>query len=106
MVNANAGRARRDSGLVGRLRALLGEENVRLTRCAQDLGPALDALRDAGIGRLVLVGGDGTVGGTLTALLARWPGAELPSVLLTAGGTVNTIAKSMGSAGAPDAVLR
>ena len=105
VLNANAGRAVRDPGLAGRLRGLLGEERVRLTRGTGDVGPALDALRQAGVERLVLVGGDGTVGGTLTELLKRWPEAELPSVLLTAGGTVNTIAKSLGCGGAPDEVL-
>ncbi len=105
VLNANAGRARRDPGLVGRLRALLGEARLRLTHGPGDVGPALESLRKAGVERLVLVGGDGTVGGTLTELLKRWPESELPSVLLTAGGTVNTIAKSLGCGGAPDRLL-
>ena len=53
----------------------------------------------------MLVGGDGSVGGTLTELLERWPESRLPSVLVTAGGTVNTIAKSLGCGGPPEAVL-
>jgi diacylglycerol kinase family enzyme len=105
VVNANAGCAQRDPALVGRLAALLGQERVRATRSAEELDAALDALRAEGVERLVLVGGDGTVGGTLTALLTRWPEAELPSVLLTAGGTVNTIAKSLGCGGAPEPLL-
>ncbi|MGI9590518.1 MAG: diacylglycerol kinase family protein [Myxococcota bacterium] len=105
LVNANAGRARRDPALGGRLRTMLGDERVRLTRKAEDVGPALDALREAGVERLMLVGGDGTVGGTLTELLDRWPESSLPSVLVTAGGTVNTIAKSLGCGGPPEAVL-
>lgn len=105
LVNANAGRARRDPGLVARLRALLGEERVLLTRGAEEVAPALASLRAAGVERLVLVGGDGTIGGTLTELLESWPAAELPSLLVTAGGTVNTIARSLGCSGAPDRVL-
>jgi diacylglycerol kinase family enzyme len=105
VVNANAGQARQDPGLVGRLRTLLGEARVVPTREPEEIGPALDALREAGVNRLVLVGGDGTVGGTLSELLDRWPEPSLPSVLVTAGGTVNTIAKSLGCGGAPDRVL-
>lgn len=105
VVNANAGRARRDPTLVGRLRALLGDDRVRVTENTGEVEAALDALREMGVDRLVLVGGDGTIGGTLTALLARWPQSELPSVLVTAGGTVNTIAKSLGCDGSPAELL-
>jgi diacylglycerol kinase family enzyme len=76
VLNANAGSALRDPGLAGRLRGLLGAERVRQTHGAGDVGPALDVLREAGVERLVLIGGDGTVGGTLTELLRRWPEDE------------------------------
>ena len=47
---------------------------------------------------LICVGGDGTIAGTLTPLLRVWPHDALPAVALCQGGTVNTIAKSVGGA--------
>ena len=45
---------------------------------------------------LVLVGGDGTIGGTLTPLVEKWGSEPLPRIAVVAGGTVNTIAHSLG----------
>ena len=43
--------------------------------------------------------------GTLTPLLRVWPNESLPRVLLAGGGSVNTVAKSLGVRGRPDRVL-
>lgn len=104
IVNARAGRARRDPGLAGRLRAVIGADAVIVTRAPDEVAPALAALRERGTDTLLLVGGDGSVTGTLTPLLRGWPADALPALALTRGGTVNTIAKSLGSAGAPERV--
>src|SRR5262249_24085648 len=70
-----------------------------------DLDRALTRLRDLGVEQLLLVGGDGTVGGTLTPLLRIWGRAALPAVTVTAGGTVNTIAHSLAAELSPEATL-
>jgi diacylglycerol kinase family enzyme len=95
IVNARARRARKDRSLRERLMKLVPDEYVHFTECEADVERALAALRELGIEHLVLVGGDGTVGGTLTPLLREFAGAPLPAVTLTPGGTVNTIARSL-----------
>jgi diacylglycerol kinase family enzyme len=79
---------------------------VQLTHTAQEVAGALDALRSDGIDTLVVVGGDGSVAGTLGTLIEQWPEAAWPRVLLAPGGTVNTIAHSLGARGAADAIVR
>jgi len=105
LVNAHAGCARRDPELPKRLGRLLPAEQVHTTGGAEDVAPALEALRQAGVDTLVLVGGDGTVSGTLSELLVRWPEDRLPAVVLVPGGTVNTIARSLGARGAPEELV-
>ena len=105
IVNARAGAVRRDPGLVERLRGRLSAAQVHATACAVEIDAALDALRALGIDTLVVVGGDGSVGGTLTRLLARWPEAELPAVVIAPGGTVNTISRSLGARGSPERLI-
>jgi diacylglycerol kinase family enzyme len=62
-------------------------------------------LQSRGVETLGIVGGDGTATWTLTALLRTWPSDQLPSLLLLAGGTVNTIPAAAGARGRPDRVL-
>lgn len=104
IVNANARRARRDPALAERLERLLPGRVFRTTRSEQ-VPAALAALREAGVDVLVLVGGDGTAGGTLTPLLRSWPHEALPAVALARGGTINTIARSLGASGSPESVV-
>ena len=66
LINANARRARRDPGLVDRLRRLVPPERVCATRGADEIVPALSALVEQGVDALVVVGGDGTLPHTLT----------------------------------------
>ena len=106
IVNGRARRARRDRSLGERLGRLLPEEYLHFTESLEDLDRALARLRDLGVEQLVLVGGDGTVGGTLTPLLRIWDGTPLPAVTLTPGGTVNTIAHSLEARLSPEATLR
>ena len=105
VVNARAGAVRRDPALVDRLRARLPEGALALTASLAEVEPALCALRDRGVETLVVIGGDGSVGGTLTALLACWPEAALPTLCLAPGGTINTIARSLGARGRPERLV-
>ena len=54
------------------------EEYVHVTGSAEELDVALERLRKLAVERLLLVGGDGTVGGTLTPLLRVYAAAGLP----------------------------
>ena len=69
IINVRAGRVVRNSGLVDRIRRQLPPENLKLTRDPGAVMPSLAALRDVGIERLVILGGDGSVTATLTTLL-------------------------------------
>ncbi|HKC51741.1 MAG TPA: diacylglycerol kinase family protein [Myxococcota bacterium] len=95
IVNARARRARKDRSLRERLTALVPDEYVHFTESPDDIERALARLRDLAIEHLLLVGGDGTVGGTLTPLVRAFQNAALPKVTLAPGGTVNTIARSL-----------
>jgi diacylglycerol kinase (ATP) len=106
LVNARAGAARRDPAFIERVAARLPAGCMRATWSAEEIGSALDALREREPEVLALVGGDGTVGGTLTQLLERWPADTRPAVALAPGGTVNTIARALGARGGPDVYLR
>jgi len=105
LVNARAGRVRRDPGLIDRLQQHVPEGQLHATGSVEEIGPALDALRDAGIDTLAVIGGDGSAGGTLNVLVDRWPEPTWPRVLLTPGGTVNTISHSLGATGSPAALV-
>jgi diacylglycerol kinase family enzyme len=105
LINANARAVRRDPDLVARLRRLASAERTALTSRVDEIGPALATLLDRGVDALALVGGDGTFPHTLTRLLDGRDPAALPAILPTRGGTVNTIAHSLGARGKPDESL-
>ena len=91
--------------MVDRIVDLLPHECVQVTREIEDVAPALAALRETGADTLFVVGGDGTITGTLTELLRSWPRDELPALAITPGGTINTISRSLGARGGPEQML-
>lgn len=107
VVNARAGRVRREPSLRERLIRLVGASRLAWTASTDEASAALLEFRAAGVDALAIVGGDGTVTGTLTPLLRTWKDATeaLPAVALLAGGTINTIARGLGASGAPDRAL-
>jgi diacylglycerol kinase family enzyme len=105
LVNAGAGRVRRDPSLVGGLRALVPPGRVFATKHPDEIEPALARLRADGVDSLAVVGGDGTVTAALTALARAWPAHALPRVALLPGGSVNTIPSWFSGPGAPDRIL-
>jgi diacylglycerol kinase (ATP) len=105
LINAGAGRVRRHPGLIERIRALVPAGHSLVTRSVDDVAPALEKLRDAGIESLVVLGGDGSVGGTLTPLLRVWPADHLPRLAWLPGGSVNTFARALSGGGRPERTL-
>jgi diacylglycerol kinase family enzyme len=105
LINANARSARRDPGLVERLRAMVAPEYVCATQRADEIVPAISALLDRDVDALVIVGGDGTLPHTLTPLLHRYDAMSLPPFVPTLGGTVSTVAHSLGARGTPERTL-
>ena len=105
LVNVQAGWIRRDPDLVARLERLLPAGHLETTRSPGEIVPALVRLREADVDTLAVLGGDGTVTATLTALVRVWPDEPRPPLLLLPGGTINTIPHAVGVRGAPDRVL-
>jgi diacylglycerol kinase family enzyme len=97
IVNANAGAARRQPHLPDRLRAVAGSRvELFVTSNAQELAEAADAIAARGTRCVGVVGGDGTASTTLTALWRAYGDDQLPNVALLRGGTMNTVATSLG----------
>jgi len=105
LVNVHAGTVQRDPQLVARLAALVPPGHLCATARIEDVAPALKQLSERGVSVLVLVGGDGTLSGTLTEVIESWP-RPLPAILVTRGGTVNTISAALGARGSPASSLR
>lgn len=107
LINGRARRASRDRSLPERLRRLVPEQYVHVTGSPEELDVALERLRKLAVEQLLLVGGDGTVGGSLTPLLRVFAagGLPFPSVTLSRGGTINTIARSLEAAHSPEEAL-
>ncbi len=105
LVNPRARGARRDAGLVGRLRGLAGNTAEVVT--VDDPATIAARLADERVSLVALCGGDGTARASLTALeLAyRARGLLLPRVALLRGGTINTVATNLGIRGTPEALL-
>ncbi len=106
LVNMRARTPRGDPQLVERLRAKLGPESVRATYKLDEVDGALRDFQRRRVETLVLVGGDGTAGLTLTRAAELWPPDLLPRVALAGGGTVSTLAKSFGARRDPERTIQ
>jgi diacylglycerol kinase (ATP) len=106
LVNPRAGLARRRPARLDRLRAAVGPDG-------RVLAPeGLPALREAchdlaadGVRYVAIAGGDGTVGRATTALVSAYGEGRTPVIALLGGGTMNTLARSFGARGRPEALL-
>jgi diacylglycerol kinase (ATP) len=97
IVNANAGATRRQPGLPDDLRALAGgRAELFVTNSSEELAQVARAIATRGTRQVGVVGGDGTASTTLTALWRAYGAGDLPSVALLRGGTMNTVATSIG----------
>src|SRR5215813_8042062 len=97
VVNPFAGRNRRAGGRVLRLGDVLGAHGwVRETRSLTHLADVAAECRDRAVDLLGVCGGDGTMARTLSALVHAYGSDTLPGILPLRGGTMNTIARSMG----------
>jgi diacylglycerol kinase family enzyme len=87
-------------------RACAGAADLHLTSSLPELQAACSAIAKRGSDLVILSGGDGSFMAGVTALeRAFGKGARLPRIALLPGGTVATIARNWGFAGAPEAHL-
>ena len=107
IVNPRSRKNARDPAAAGRLEAQLGTAGVlRQTRTEEDVVTIAREFRDRGVDVLALAGGDGTTHVILTGFLREYGDAPLPAIALLRGGTMNTVANSIGvPRGHPESLL-
>jgi diacylglycerol kinase (ATP) len=107
ILNPKSRRNLRDPGAAGRLARRLGDHGVlRKAGSIEELYRIAEDFRRLDIDVLAISGGDGTGHVTLTGFLDVYGGAMVPQVALLRGGTMNTVANSVGvPRGGPEGLL-
>ena len=106
IVNANAGATRRNPTLPERLRAAAeGRAELFITHDEAELQRTAENLAAREVQQVGVVGGDGTASTTLTALWRAYGEQRLPDVAFLRGGTMNTVALSLGISWRPPVQL-
>jgi diacylglycerol kinase family enzyme len=97
VLNPKSGRNLRDPTAAVRLARRLGDKGVvREARSIDELYRIAEDFRRAEIDVLAISGGDGTNHVTLSGFLDVYAGETIPKVALLRGGTMNTVANSVG----------
>jgi len=107
VINPRAGANRRDPTAAARLARRLGDNGVvAMPRSLDELSRAAEDFRRQKIDVLGIAGGDGTNYVTLTHFHEVYGDDPLPTVAFLRGGTMNTVANSLGlPRGLPDGLL-
>ncbi len=107
VLNPKSGRNLRDPGASLRLSRTLGDHGIlREAGSIDELYRIAEDFRDVSIDVLAISGGDGTNHVTLTGFLDVYRGSTMPQVALLRGGTMNTVANSVGvRQGRPEGLL-
>jgi diacylglycerol kinase family enzyme len=106
VLNPKSRRNLRDPRAEYRLARRLGNHGVvRAARSIGELYHIAEDFRRFDIDVLAISGGDGTNHVTLTGFLDVYGGAMIPRVALLRGGTMNTVANSVGIRGKPEGLL-
>lgn len=97
IFNPRAGQNRRDPGVALRLSRKLGDNGVvAIPRTVDELFRTAEDFLRLRIEVLGIAGGDGTNHVTLTGFHRIWRNRPLPTIALLRGGTMNTVASSLG----------
>ncbi len=75
---------------------LANNGQLEVTRSVEQLDQVCQEFSERKINFVGIVGGDGSVGLTLSALLKAYGANNLPKILLLKGGTINFLAKNLG----------
>src|SRR5580692_4968680 len=107
VLNPRSRRNLRDPRAASRLARTLGDHGVvRTARSIDELYRIAEDFRREHIDVLAISGGDGTNHVTLTGFIDVYGGATMPQVALLRGGTMNTVANSVGMLkGRPEGIL-
>jgi diacylglycerol kinase (ATP) len=97
VFNPRAGRNKRDPGAPERIKRQLGDHGVvAAPRSIDELNRVAEDFRRQRVSVLGIAGGDGTNHVTLTGFHQVYGDEPLPTVALLRGGTMNTVADSLG----------
>ena len=103
-------RAGKNAGNPTRLECLgqtLGSDGVICeTQSSEETLDIVRGFRRGGINTLAIDGGDGTLHHVISAFIPIYNGTDFPPIVLLRGGTMNTIAHSLGVKGPSDAILQ
>ena len=107
IFNPRSGRNLRDPRAAGRLARTLGDHGViREAGSIDQLYRVAEDFRKLEIDVLGISGGDGTNGTTITGFIDVYQGNALPQLAFLRGGTMNTVANSVGvRRGPPEGLL-
>lgn len=105
LLNPRSRRNQRSLPTLRRLAADLPEAHLVEVHAARDIAQALQEWQPGPADLLVIMGGDGTLQATLTALFRQIRGG-MPRLLVVAGGTTNMSAADLGARLKPVAALR
>ena len=106
LLNPRSGHVRHRLPTLRRIAASVPDAHLQEVSSPQEIAQALQDWRATGtLELLVVIGGDGTLQATLTALLQE-PAGDLPSLLVVPGGTTNMSAADLGARLKPAAALR
>ena len=107
IANPRAGKNTADPARIERLRRILENEGIFLeARTLEEIADIAREFRRSRIDILVIDGGDGTLHHTLSAFIPVYSGLDLPPIGLLRGGTMNTIAGSLGIKGISEEILQ
>ncbi len=107
VTNPRAGKNVENPARINRLRQTLGQNGFfrEAQSFAQVLGIAKE-FHNEEVAILAIDGGDGTLHHVLSAFIPVYKGKDLPPVALLRGGTMNTIANSLGIRGSSESILQ
>jgi diacylglycerol kinase (ATP) len=107
ILNPRSRRNLRDPRAAGRLAKQLGDHGVvRLARSIDELHRIAEDFKELDIDVLGISGGDGTNHVTITGFIDVYDGSALPRLAFLRGGTMNTVANSVGVGhGKPEGLL-
>jgi diacylglycerol kinase (ATP) len=107
ITNPRAGKNAGNPNRLERLRRILGSEGVICeTQTCEEISDVVRGFRRGQISILAIDGGDGTLHHALSAFIPIYDSMDLPPIALLRGGTMNTIAHSLGIKGPSEAILR
>ncbi|MCB1214108.1 MAG: hypothetical protein KDK66_01405 [Deltaproteobacteria bacterium] len=106
IVNPKGRHYKQDPGRIQRLSFIVGDKgSYSPTEDLHDLRRVLEEFKTRDIDILGIGGGDGTNHVVLTHLIDIYGEKELPQLAFLRGGTMNTLANSVGIKGAPEKIL-